>query len=321
MRNLPVRDRLRVGASSCLLGNEVRFDGGHKRDDFLTEALQPFVTLVPVCPEVEVGMGTPREVVRLVERDGEIRLVAPKSQLDHTERMRSWAERRLDDLASEDLVGYVLKKDSPSCGMERVKVYGPGGMANKVGRGVFADRLLARFPDLPVEEEGRLHDPLLRENFIVRLFAFRRVKDLFAGRWSRGDVVRFHTAEKLLLLAHDTPAYERLGRLVARVKDTPRDELARSYRATYMAALGRPARRRQHVNVLQHMAGHFKKLLDRADRDELAGSIRDYRLGLVPLVVPITLFRHHVRRHGVTWLEGQVYLEPHPRELMLRNHA
>jgi uncharacterized protein YbgA (DUF1722 family)/uncharacterized protein YbbK (DUF523 family) len=316
------RAEIRIGISSCLLGQNVRYDGGHKKDAFATGLLARFVTFVPVCPEVEVGMGTPRETIRLERRGDGVRLVAPKSGIDHTDAMRRWAERRVSQLEKLDLSGYVLKKDSPSCGMERVRVHGArGGPPARDGRGAFAAVLLDRLPLLPVEEEGRLHDLPLRENFVERVFAYRRLRDLFAGRWSQGDLVRFHTAEKLLVLAHEPAAYARLGRLVAGAKGRPRGEVAREYAEVYMGALAKLATRGRHANVLQHMAGYFKETASPADRAELGEAIADYRRGLVPLIVPVTLLKHHVRRHDVAYLAGQRYLEPHPKELMLRNHV
>ncbi|MEW5763341.1 MAG: YbgA family protein [Acidobacteriota bacterium] len=321
LQPVPPKEEIRVGISTCLLGRNVRFDGGHKHDPFLTATVGPFVTYVPVCPEVEVGMGTPRESIRL-ERHGEaVRLVAPKSGTDHTEAMTSYARRRVAALAGEDLSGYILKKDSPSCGMERVRVYGATGMAERKGRGLFAEELLRAYPLLPVEEEGRLNDPRLRDNFFVRVFAYRRLKALFSGRWTVGKLVAFHTAEKLLLLAHDPKGYSQLGRLVAGAKGRPREEVSRDYARTFMASLARLATTKKNVNVLQHMAGYFRETLSPAERRELHGVIEDYAAGLVPLVVPLTLFRHYVRLHDVAYLRGQTYLEPSPKELMLRNHV
>lgn len=320
-------DPIRIGVSACLLGREVRFDGGHKRDVFLTDVLGAFVEWVPVCPEVEIGMGVPRETLRL-ERDGDgVRLVAPKSGADHTRSMQRWAAKRAAGLERLDLDGYVLKKDSPSCGMERVKVYPRAGgdgqhhAPTKDGRGVFAAALLEAMPLLPVEEEGRLHDPRLRENFVERVFAWRRLRRLFAGRWSAGDLVAFHTAHKLSLLAHGAEAYRALGRLVADAKKLPRAELRARYEAGFMEALRAIATTRKHTNVLQHAVGFFKQSVDAASRAELVQLVDDYRRGLVPLVVPITLIRHHARRTGAGYLLGQTYLEPHPKELMLRNHV
>jgi uncharacterized protein YbgA (DUF1722 family)/uncharacterized protein YbbK (DUF523 family) len=312
---------IRIGISACLLGQEVRFDGGHKKDAFLTGVLAPHVAWVPVCPEVEVGMGTPRETLRLEREGGRLRMVTTRTGIDYTEAMTAWAEQRVGSLAGADLDGYVLKKDSPSCGMERVKVYGAGGPAVRDGRGLFAGVLLKRFPLLPVEEEGRLMDPRLRENFIERVFAFRRLKGLFQSRWTTGGLVRFHTAHKMSLLAHSTTAYQELGRLVANAASLSRNELRDQYERLFMRTLSIPATTGRHTNVLRHIAGHFKTKLDGASRQELAATIEDYRNGLIPLVVPVTLIRHYVRVHGVEYLAGQIYLQPHPRELMLRNHV
>lgn len=311
---------LRIGISSCLLGDEVRFDGGHKRDLFLTKTLAPYVEWVRVCPEVEVGMGVPREPLRLVNRDGEIRMITTRTGIDHSDAMRAYAARRTQALASMDLRGYVLKKDSPSCGMERVKVYG-GAAAARTGVGLYAEVLKARFPSLPIEEEGRLTDPVLRENFIERVFAFDRLRTLFDGRWTMNALIAFHTAHKMALLAHSTTAYQELGRLVASGKAMARAELQQRYEEQFMATLARPATTRRHTNVLMHMAGHLKRVVDEESKRELMACIEEYRRELVPLVVPLTLIRHHVRAHRVEYLSGQIYLEPHPRELMLRNHV
>jgi uncharacterized protein YbgA (DUF1722 family)/uncharacterized protein YbbK (DUF523 family) len=312
---------IRLGVSSCLLGQEVRFDGGHKRDRFVTDLLGRFVEWVPVCPELEAGMGVPRPALRLVREGDAVRMVEIRSGRDHTERMERFAARRVRALRALDLGGYVLKRDSPSCGMERVKIYGGRGMPKRDGRGLFAAALLEAFPRLPVEEEGRLNDPRLRENFIERLFAYRRLKALFRGRWTNGRVVGFHTAHKLQLMAHSTVAYGELGRLVATLKRIPRDVFRERYEAGFMDALAQLATRGRNANVLHHAAGHLKRRLDPASRAELAGLIDDYRRGLVPLVVPVTLVRHHARRCEIDTLDGQIYLDPHPKELMLRNHV
>jgi uncharacterized protein YbgA (DUF1722 family)/uncharacterized protein YbbK (DUF523 family) len=312
---------VRIGISSCLLGQEVRFDGGHKRDRFLTDTFGRFVEWVPVCPEVEAGFGTPREAMRLVDDGGRLRLLTVKTGLDLTDRLEQYSRRRVVQLASQNLCGYVLKKDSPSCGLERVKVYDAHKAPARTGVGLFAAALRERHPFLPVEEEGRLVDPRLRDNFVERVFAYQRLRALFAGRWTLGALVAFHTAHKLSLMAHSVAAYQSLGRLVAGAKSLSRSDLESRYTEGFMHALAPIATTRRHVNVLQHMAGYFKKQLDAASRAELAATIEDYRAGLVPLVVPITLIRHHVRQHDVSYLAGQIYLAPHPKELMLRNHV
>jgi uncharacterized protein YbgA (DUF1722 family)/uncharacterized protein YbbK (DUF523 family) len=321
MSRWPSKDEVRIGVSACLLGHEVRYDGGHKRDLFVTGPLAAFMTFVPVCPEVEVGLPVPRPAIRLLRRGDEVRLVEPENRVDHTESMRRFSGRRVRELEALDLSGYILKKDSPSCGMERVKVYPERGPAVRDGVGLFAEALMERMALLPVEEEGRLNDPALRENFIERVFAYRRLRALIQSAFTIGDLVRFHTGEKYFLLAHEPLAYTRLGRLVARAKRLAPAELVSSYATTYMKALGVLASRGKNCNVLQHMVGYLKGHIASPELDELEEAISDYRRGFVPLVVPVTLVRHHVRKGGHPYLEGQIYLEPHPKELMLRNHV
>ena len=304
----PIRadDRsIRIGISACLLGRAVRFDGGHKRSDFLVDVFGPFVQFVPVCPEVEIGLGVPRETLRLVRMD-ETRLVGNKSGADQTVAMRRYAEDRTKALAYDDLSGYVLKKDSPSCGMERVRIYGGSGIPTRNGRGLYADALMRRYPNLPVEEEGRLNDVRLRENFIERVFAYRRLTTFFTGRWTTGGLVALHTEHKLQLLAHSPRAYTALGRMVANASTMGRAELRDRYERGFMEAQSKIATAARQVNVLQHMAGYFRDRLDAESRGELAAVIEDYRHGLVPLIVPITLVRHYVRLFDVTYLRGQV---------------
>ena len=312
---------IRIGISSCLLGQEVRFDGGHKRDRFLTDTFGRFVEWVPVCPEVEAGLGTPREAIHLLETGGERRVVGVKSGTDHTRALEAQARKRVRALAKADLCGYVLKRASPSCGMERVRVFQEKGMPRRDGRGLFAEVLMEALPLLPVEEEGRLCDPPLRENFVERIFAYRRMRDLFHGRWTAGAVVAFHTAHKLQLMAHSPVAYRELGRLVAGVKDAPRAEFRAEYEAGFMTALSKKASPGRNRNVLEHMLGYLRDSLDPASRAAIAGLIQDYYDQLVPLVVPLSLLRHYVRKLEVGYLLGQSYLQPHPKELMLRNHV
>ena len=311
---------IRVGVSACLLGQAVRFDGGHRRDEFLTETLGRFVEWVPVCPEVELGLGVPRPTLHLERRGGDLRLVETGSGRDLTAAMHRFAARRVDSAALRDLCGYVLKARSPSCGMQRVEVRDARGTAPG-GRGLFAQALLAAHPELPVEEEGRLRDPVLRENWVERVFAYRRLRALLAGRFSARRLVAFHAAHELQLLAHSPAAHRELGRLVAELRRLPRAELRPRYASGFMRALALRATRGRHADVLRRMADQLREGLDAADRAELAEAIGEYRRGRVPLVVPITLVRHHARRGGVARLLGQVYLEPHPSELMLRNHV
>jgi uncharacterized protein YbgA (DUF1722 family)/uncharacterized protein YbbK (DUF523 family) len=316
---------IRLAVSSCILGNEVRFDGQHKLSRYLRDTLGAYVEYVPVCPEVDIGLGIPRETLRLIEGEGgedDIRLVTTRTGKEHTRTMRAYALEKAGELAGLELHGAIVQKGSPSCGMERVRVYpAKGGAARKRGTGLFTRALRERLPWLPIEEDGRMNDPGLRENFIERIFAYRRVRALFAGKWTRGDLVRFHTREKLLLMAHDRPTYTALGKLVAGVKGRSPREVVLEYEERFMRGLVKSATRRKHTNVLQHAAGYFKKTLDAGDKAELHEVIDRYHGGELPLIVPMTLLKHHVRKYSVDYLASQTYLDPHPRELALRNHV
>ena len=311
---------LRIGVSSCVIGEEVRWNGGHSRQRYLTDMLGPFVEYVPVCPEVEVGMGVPRPTVRLVREGETIRMIDPKNEVDWTSSINRLSRSRASDLAGEDLSGFVLKKDSPTCGVFRVRIYTDTGVERN-GRGLFADALIRRMPHLPIEEEGRLNDARIRENFVERIFAYRRVKELFRPRWTIGDVVAFHTREKLLLRAHDEPGYRELGKLVAEAKSVPRAAFADDYADRFMAIMKRPATVAKQVNVLQHMVAFLRWDDDEVGRAEMREAIADYKAGLVPLIVPVTLIRHLANRHDRQILLDSSYLSPHPKELMLRNHV
>jgi len=300
-------DPIRVGVSSCLLGQKVRYDGGHKRHDFVADTLGARVVFVPVCPEVELGLGTPRQTLRLIRREDDVRLIMANGH-DYTTAMRAFAKKRVEQLKDDDLSGYVLKKDSPSCGLTRVKVYEDTGIPAKTGRGVYADALLARWPHLPVEEEGRLQDEALRENFLERLSAYHRLQTLFRGRWTIGQLVAFHTAHKLAVLAHTTDGYRRLGRLVADAKGMERAALRDAYTAELMRSMTLLATPKKHANVLMHMVGYFRGQIDAGDRDELLNAINEFRVGRLSRLVPLTLVRHHVRRGQVVYLAGQTYL-------------
>jgi uncharacterized protein YbgA (DUF1722 family)/uncharacterized protein YbbK (DUF523 family) len=313
---------IRVGISTCLLGEPVRYDGGHKLDRYLAGTLGQFFEWVPVCPEVEMGLPTPRESMRLVGDAEDPRLIAPKSGTDYTDRMKAWAQGRLDELATMNLSGFVAKKDSPSSGVFRVKVYNEHGMAQRNGMGIFPRELMSRFPLLPLEEEGRLNDMPLRENFLERVFAYYRWTRMLDEEPTPGGLVKFHTAHKLTLMAHSPKHYTDMGRLVADAGKRAWDELTAEYGAMLMEGLAVMGTRGKHVNVLQHLMGYLKNDLSSEDKQELLALIEDYRQGLVPLIVPLTLLKHHLSRHPVPdWVHQQVYLHPYPKELMLRNHV
>ncbi|MCC6405590.1 MAG: DUF523 and DUF1722 domain-containing protein [Planctomycetes bacterium] len=311
----------RIGVSSCLLGASVRWDGGHKRDRFLTDVLAGFVEWVDVCPEVGIGLGTPRETVHLLGRPEGPRLVGTKTGADHTEAMESFSRAKVDELAALDLAGYVLKSDSPSCGMERVRVYNHKGMAERRGTGAFARVLVERFPLLPIEEEGRLNDDVLRESFLDRVFAYQRFLDFRRGPLTARAIIDFHRVHKYQLMAHSPKHYSELGRLVSLAGTSDRTELVQQYGRLFMHALGEHATRKRHFNVLQHLAGYFKEELDAEGKRELGQAFEDYKNRVVPLVVPIALVRHHVRAFDVAYLKDQTYLAPSPKELTLRNYT
>jgi uncharacterized protein YbgA (DUF1722 family)/uncharacterized protein YbbK (DUF523 family) len=312
---------LRLGISRCLLGDEVRFDGGHKRDSFLTDVLGRYVEWVPVCPEVEAGLGTPREAMRLIGDPHHPRLVTIKSGTDHTRAVERMTATRIKELEELDLSGYVFKKGSPSCGIERVRIYNEHGMPNRNGVGLFARAFIEEFPLIPVEEEGRLCEPTLRENFIERVFCYRRWQDLVQSGVTRQALVQFHTIHKYLLMAHSPQHSQVIGRLVGQAHQHRPKELAHRYGELFMNALAVKATVRKHVNVLQHILGYFKERLGAQEKAELLGVFDDYHQELTPLVVPLTLIKHYVRIFDVSYIREQVYLNPHPKELMLRNHV
>ncbi|HSR35883.1 MAG TPA: DUF523 and DUF1722 domain-containing protein [Desulfurivibrionaceae bacterium] len=313
---------LKIGISACLLGQPVRYDGGHKLDPFLADTLGRFVTFVPVCPETECGLGVPREVMRLVGDPASPRLVTSHTGVDLTDRMAQWAAQRVEELAKEDLCGFIFKSRSPSSGMERVKVYPEtGGIPVKRGVGLFARAFMERFPLLPVEDEGRLHDPVLRENWITRIFVLRRWRDLLANQKNRGGLVAFHTRHKLLLLGHSEKHYRAMGKLVAAAKSLPPETLFVQYEDLLMEALRHKSTVAKQSNVLLHALGYFKKVLTSDEKEEMVTLIDQYRQELVPLIVPITLLNHYVRKYREPYLAGQIYLNPHPVELKLRNHV
>ena len=311
-------EALRIGVSACLLGSEVRFNGGHKRHAFTCDKLGSIAELVSVCPEFELGLGVPRPTLRLVSEGGQVRLQEPRSGDDLTEDMQRFARERVRALADLDLDGFVLKKDSPSCGMERVKVYDGHGAPRRSGRGLFAAELMRTLPLLPVEEEGRLSDQRLREAFIERVFAFRRLKTMFSEPWAMSELVAFHSFEKLLVRAYDPAAAKELGRLVAQKLFLDRAELERRYMETYMRALSKPAKRGRQVAALLRLSGRFKTRLEATARLDIAACIEDFGAGMVPLEVPLRLLRHYAKVLGLRWLSGQSYLRAYPRPLRMR---
>jgi len=312
---------IKIGISQCLLGDHVRYDGGHKHDRFITGTLGAFLSFVPVCPEIECGLGVPRESMRLVGDPDSPRLLTTRTQQDHTDRMVKWAKKRVIELEKEDLCGFIFKSNSPSSGMERVKVYNDSGMPVKKGVGMFARIFMDHFPLIPTEEEGRLHDLVLRENFIERVFTLKRWRDLLSEKKGMGKIVAFHTHNKLLIRAHSEQHYRTLGKWVAEGKRIPIEELYTRYSETLMEALKLKSTRRKNANVLQHMMGYFKKRLSSDEKQEMLEIFDQYRLGYIPLIVPVTILKHYVRKYNEPYLAQQTYINPHPISLQLRNHA
>jgi len=318
---MEMEEKIKIGISRCLLGDKVRYDGGHQWDRYLTDTLGKYLSFVPVCPEVECGLGVPREPMRLEGDPNDPKLVTLRSRVDYTERMKAWARARTAELAREGLCGFIFKSGSPSSGMERVKIYGPKGSPARSGVGLFARAFMDRFPLLPVEDEGRLHDPELRENFIERIFALKRWREEVGKEGDMKALVRFHTRHKYQILSHSRLHYEQMGRLTAQSERMPLKKRLETYQDLLLAALRIKATPKRHADVLMHMMGFFKKDLSPSEKAEWLDCIADYKGGLIPLIVPITLLKHYVRKYDQLYLKDQTYLEPHPLELKLRNHC
>ena len=305
------------------MGQEVRYNGGHLNDSFLMGTLAEHVEWVPVCPEVESGMGVPREEIRLVGETSAPSLVGSRSNTDHTAAMSAWAGMRVSELADDDLDGFVLTKGSPSCGLLRVRVYPDNGApAVRQGVGMFARALSERLPELPIEENGRLHDARIRENFIERIFVRRRWREMLETDPSPRGLVRFHTAHKLTFMAHSNKHYSEIGRLVADAGVLPWHDIIGRYSRLMAEGLRLIAGPKKQTNVLLHLMGYIKRSISSDDKQELLDLIENYRLERLPLIVPVTLLQHHLRREPVPdWVHEQAYLNPYPEELMLRNHV
>jgi len=316
-------EKIRIGISSCLLGEKVRFDGQHKLDRYIVNTLGDYLEFVPVCPEVELGLPTPRPALRLVGDPDRQRLVFSKGGEDITEAMQTWAAKRVRELEQENLCGFIFKKGSPSSGMQRVKLYDRNGIPQGKGVGLFARAFMEHFPLLPVEEDGRLHDPQLRENFIESIFTLRRWRQTLAAKQPSlsGRVVQFHSCNKLLIMAHSPEHYRQLGKLVAGAGSLSADELTQNYQQLLLEALQRKTSLAKNINVMQHILGYFKRQLSSDEKREALQLLDRYRDGQVPLIVPLTLLNHYVRKYRQDYLQQQTYLEPHPLELKLRNHV
>ncbi len=312
--------KIPVGISACLLGERVRFDGGHKRNGFAADELASFFEYQPVCPEMAIGLPAPRSALRLTDTgSGELALCFSNGQeAPVTEAMERFSRDKVSQL--QHLCGYIVCAKSPSCGMERVRIYQPDNNNNrKAGVGLFTRELMAQMPWLPVEEDGRLHDAQLRENFIARVYALHEFNQLWDSGLTRGKLMDFHTRYKLLLLAHSQPLYRQLGPFVAQISQWDSlEEFAREYRQRFMDLLSSPATRQDHTNVLMHVQGYFRRELSSPQRQELAQLIDSYRQGIQPLLAPITLLKHYMAEYPHPWLTSQRYFSPYPESLRLR---
>lgn len=317
MDNLSLQ-HIQIGISSCLLGANVRFDSGHKKNAYIVGVLQDYFDFYPFCPEVEIGLGIPRESIRLVSVNDDIRCVGSKStDLDVTDKLYDIADKQKH--WHDDLCGYIVKKDSPSCGMERVRIY-KKGVPEKNGVGLYAKRLIENFPYLPIEEEGRLEDAHLRENFIQRVYIYARWKNMLLTPVTLARLQEFHARHKYIFMSHDQIKAKELGALLAVTKNDDMSRLLDTYLDNMMTLLKITASRNSHVNTLHHIQGYLKKYLDADDKQELTSIITDYRQGLLPLIVPVTILRHHFRRHPHDYITQSFYMNPHPGELMLLNN-
>lgn len=308
-----------VGISTCLLGKEVRHDGGHKHSRYCTQVLSQHFDFRSICPELEAGLGVPRPAIHLREYPDGMRLLEAKSSTDHTGAMQAFTDRILPDLA--DLRGYILMAKSPSCGMERIKVHNPEGqVVRRDGQGMFAAALMRAYPLMPVEEEGRLNDDTLRENFIERVFAYDDwMRNVAGEHLSAKALIGFHTRHKFQLLAHSEKIYRQLGPMLSDLKSDALETIATRYIQAFMDAMTKKVSRGSHINVMQHLMGYLRDAMEGEDRKVLIEQIEAYGRGEVPLIVPMTLLRMAQRREPADYLRLQQYLSPYPDELGLRN--
>ncbi|MHC8405884.1 YbgA family protein [Pseudomonas sp. TMB3-21] len=315
----PTTAKPKIAISACLMGAEVRFNGGHKESRLCSRTLTEYFDFVPVCPEVAIGLGIPREPIRLVGNpDHPHAIGSVHADIDVTQSLAAYGQKMAAEL--DDICGYIFMQKSPSCGLERVKVYHTNGApVDGGGRGIYAQAFCEQHPDLPVEEDGRLNDPVLRENFLTRVFAYSAWQQVLQEGLTRHGLTQFHARYKYLLMAHSPLHYKTLGNLLGNMGHTDPQELGPRYFSELMAALKTCATRRTHTNVLQHISGYLKQAISAEDKQEMQHVIGQYRQGIVPLVVPLTLLKHHFRLHPDPYIAQQVYLQPHPENLSLRN--
>lgn len=312
--------KINIGISACLVGHEVRYNGGSLKPPMINDHFAQYFNYVTFCPEVGIGMGVPRETIRLVSEKGNIRLKSSTGENDYTDAMQEYSKQKVDELSKLNIYGYILKKDSPTCGMERVKIYHNNNMPEKNGIGMFAQVLLDRFPMVPVEEEGRLKDIRLRESFVERVFAFKRLKDFIGDSPTVGKLMSFHTAHKMQLMAHNPEKFRKLGRKVALVKKDQLNNFLIEYATDFMDTLNTRASLKKQTDVLYHLLGYFKKEITSEEKQEFIKLVEQYKKQMIPFIVPLTMLRHYLKKYPDDWLQSQIYLDPYPEELMLRSY-
>ena len=312
---------VKIGVSACLIGEKVRWDGKHRRDSYLSDVLAKYVEFVPLCPEIACGMSIPREKLRQADCAGQIRLIGYDSGEDMTDAMSEWADRVLPGLDDEELSGFILKPGSPTCGMRHAKIFSTTGKAARYGSGFFTRKLMEHAPLLPVETPDRLHNPILRENFIRRVFVLLRWRQLLAKGKTLGNLVDFHTRHKMLIRAHDLRGYRELGHLLGHATQSSVNETFTKYGALLFKSLTLKATPNKNSDVLTHAVGFFKKYIGAEDKQELLTMISDYKSGKIPLLMPVTLLNHYARKYGKPYLTQQYFLNPSPTELKLLNHV
>ncbi|OFZ45763.1 MAG: hypothetical protein A2381_15045 [Bdellovibrionales bacterium RIFOXYB1_FULL_37_110] len=314
------QNQLRLGISACLLGAKVRYDGAHKLDKWIKNTLGQFATFIPICPELECKMSIPRPPMHLEGTRDNPHLIQTLAKLDLTKQMNSWIKPKIKELKYKNLDGYILKTRSPSCGLRDIKIFSPTGkLVSKTGTGLFAKAFLKAFPLLPVEDEDRLQDPKCRENFIERIFVMKRWRELLTHKKSLKALINFHTKHQLLMMSHSLPHYQKMGKLLASHRP---DGLAlyQSYQKNMLEALRLPTTTKKHFHVLQHAIGYFKSDLSSAEKKELLNILKQYKTDKLPLLVPITLINHYAKKLHKDYLLEQYYLNPHPKELKIKNH-
>jgi len=312
--------KINIGISACLVGQKVRYNGDGLRPHLINDLFAGYFNYIPFCPEVGIGMDVPHETIRLEKKDNEIRLRSSSGENDYTDKMLDYSATKTEALSHLQISGFILKKDSPTCGLERVKIYGNGGVPDKSGVGMFASALRAKFPLFPMEEEGRLNDIRLRERFIEHVFAFRRLQDFLEDSPNLGKLMAFHTGHKMQLMAHNPEKYRRLGHAVANAKKEDLSSFLAEYSTTFLEIMATAVSHKKQTDVLYHMFGFFKKIISSSEKQEFMRLVEQYKKQMIPMIVPITMLRHYLQKYPQPWLQAQVFFDPYPEEMLLRSY-